>query len=280
MIQILLMIVFPNAKINLGLNIVARREDGFHNIETIFFPINSLCDILEIVSVPEQENPIAFTQSGLTLNEPDENNLCVKAYHLLKLYIELPPVKIHLHKQIPFGAGLGGGSSDGAHTLSTLNKLSAKALTNDKLLEVGLKLGSDCPFFILNSPCFATGRGELLKPIELNLSGYHILLVNPGLHINTGKAYSQSNPKPSVYKLPKNISREPKQWRDIITNDFERVVFDLYPEIGLIKESLYEMGAVYSAMSGSGSTVFGLFESKPDYNSVFNDYYTFYQVLA
>lgn len=274
------MIVFPNAKINLGLNIVARREDGFHNIETIFFPINSLCDILEIVSVPEQENPIAFTQSGLTLNEPDENNLCVKAYHLLKLYIELPPVKIHLHKQIPFGAGLGGGSSDGAHTLSTLNKLSAKALTNDKLLEVGLKLGSDCPFFILNSPCFATGRGELLKPIELNLSGYHILLVNPGLHINTGKAYSQSNPKPSVYKLPKNISREPKQWRDIITNDFERVVFDLYPEIGLIKESLYEMGAVYSAMSGSGSTVFGLFESKPDYNSVFNDYYTFYQVLA
>jgi 4-diphosphocytidyl-2-C-methyl-D-erythritol kinase len=273
------MIVFPNAKINLGLNIVARRDDGFHNIETIFFPVKGLCDILEIISAPEQEQQISFTQSGLTLNEPDEENLCVKAYHLLNTYIELPKVAIHLHKQIPFGAGLGGGSSDGAHTLAALNKLSKSPLSQEKLFEVALKLGSDCPFFIINTPCFAKGRGELLNPIDLNLSGYHILLVNPGLHINTSKAYSLSKPKPSVYKLPKSIGRDLKQWRDIVTNDFEKFVFDLYPEIGLIKDNLYEMGSVYSAMSGSGSTVFGLFESKPDYGSIFNGYYTFYQML-
>lgn len=273
------MIVFPNAKINVGLNIVARREDGFHSIETIFFPLKGLCDILEIVAFPNHEKQILFSQSGLTLNEPDENNLCVKAYHLLNSFIELPSVSIHLHKQIPFGAGLGGGSSDGAHTLIVLNKLSPNPLTQDKLLEVALKLGSDCPFFILNSPCYATGRGEKLKPIDLNLQGYHILLVNPGLHINTGKAYSLSRPKPSVYKLPSSIKKGPEQWRDFISNDFEKVVFDLYPEIGLIKDNLYEMGAIYSTMSGSGSTVFGIFESKPDYRSIFKDYYTFYQML-
>jgi len=273
------MIVFPNAKVNIGLNIVARREDGFHNIETIFFPIYGLCDILEIVSSPEQETLITFTQSGLTLNEPDENNLCVKAFHLLRSYIDLPPVTIHLHKQIPFGAGLGGGSSDGSHTLSALNKLSTNPLSQERLLEVALELGSDCPFFILNKPCFAKGRGELLNPIDMNLTGYHILMVNPGLHINTGKAYSQSNPKPSVYKLPNSINNEPKDWRDTVTNDFEKIVFDLYPEIGMIKDNLYEMGAAYSAMSGSGSTVFGLFNSKPAYKSIFGDYYTFYQVL-
>ena len=273
------MIVFPNAKINIGLNIVSRREDGFHNIETIFFPVKGLCDILEVVPCPEQEKPIIFTQTGLTLNEPDENNLCVKAYHLLNTYNELPPVTIHLHKQIPFGAGLGGGSSDGAHTLVTLNNLSANPISQEKLLEVALELGSDCPFFVINSPCYATGRGEKLNPIALDLKGFHILMVNPGLHINTGKAYSQSKPKPSVYKFPTSIAKEPKLWRDIISNDFESIVFDLYPEIGLIKENLYDMGAIYSAMSGSGSTVFGIFKEKPIYDLLFSDYFTFYQIL-
>lgn len=273
------MIAFPNAKINIGLNIVARREDGFHNIETIFYPVKGLCDILEIVSYPQQETPIEFTQTGLTLNEPDENNLCVKAYHLLNTYVELPHVTIHLHKQIPFGAGLGGGSSDGAHTLVALNKLSPNPLSQKELLDVALKLGSDCPFFIYNTPCYATSRGEAINSVDLNLSGLHILLVNPGLHINTGKAYSLSNPKPSVYKLPISIKKEPMHWRDIVSNDFEKVVFDLYPEIGCIKEGLYKIGATYSAMSGSGSTVFGLFETRPDYDSLFNDYYTFYQLL-
>lgn len=273
------MIVFPNAKINIGLNIVARREDGFHNIETVFFPVKGLCDILEIVSSPKQEKPVVFTQTGLNLNEPDENNLCVKAYHLLNSYTELPPVSIHLHKQIPFGAGLGGGSSDGAHTLVALNNLSNKPLSQERLLELALKLGSDCPFFIHNSPCYATGRGEELVPLDIDLKDFHILLINPGLHINTGKAYTLSKPKPSIHKLPDSITKEPKLWRDIISNDFEKVVFDLYPEIGAIKNELYKMGAIYSAMSGSGSTVFGIFKEKPKYDLLFSNYFTFYQKI-
>ncbi|MHC1705604.1 MAG: 4-(cytidine 5'-diphospho)-2-C-methyl-D-erythritol kinase [Tenuifilaceae bacterium] len=273
------MVVFPNAKINIGLNIVAKRSDGYHNIETIFFPVKGLCDILEIVPFNEQTNEVEFNQTGLILNEPNENNLCVKAYHLLKTFTELPHVKIHLHKQIPFGAGLGGGSSDGAHTLSVLNKLSSSPLSNEQLSEVALKLGSDCPFFILNSPCYATGRGENLNPIKFDLNKYHILLVNPGIHINTSKAYSLTTPKPSVFKLQNSILEKPENWKGKISNDFERVVFDLYPEIGVIKDGLYEMGAVYSAMSGSGSTVFGLFEKKPDYDHLTSEYYTFYQKL-
>ncbi len=273
------MILYPNAKVNIGLNIVARREDGFHNIETIFFPVKGLCDILEIVHIPNQEQKIRFSQTGLMINEPSENNLCVKAYNLLSSYIELPPVAIHLHKQIPFGAGLGGGSSDGAFTLSGLNNISEKPLSKEKLLEVALKLGSDCPFFILNETCYASGRGEILNPIDLSLSGYHILMVNPGIHINTSKAYSHSNPKPSVYKLQQTIYDSPEQWKGVIVNDFEKIVFALYPEIGIIKDRLYQMGAIYSAMSGSGSTVFGLFKSKPDYAEIFSDYYTFCQEI-
>jgi len=273
------MLVFPNAKINIGLNIVERRNDGFHNIETVFYPVKGLCDILEIVESPDQDEPILFSQTGLNLNEPDENNLCVKAYHLLNSYIKLPHVTVHLHKQIPFGAGLGGGSSDGAHVLSALNSICSNPLSKEDLIDVALKLGSDCPFFIINSPCYAEGRGERLTPVELNLEGFHILLVNPGLHINTGKAYSISNPKHPLHKLTKSINSSPLQWEGVVVNDFEMVVFDLYPEIGSIKTMFYEMGAVYSAMSGSGSTVFGFFKEKPSYDSMFKDYFTFYQKL-
>jgi 4-diphosphocytidyl-2-C-methyl-D-erythritol kinase len=273
------MVLFPNAKINIGLNIVSRREDGFHNIETIFYPVKGLCDILEVVTSSHSDKKIEFSQTGLTINEPLENNLCAKAYHLLSNYTDLPSVSIHLHKQIPFGAGLGGGSADGAFTLAALNNLSANPLSIEKICEVALKLGSDCPFFIYNEPCFASGRGEILNQIKLDLKDYHILLVNPGLHIHTAKAYSLSKPKPSVYKLKKSIQSNIKQWHGIIVNDFEKVVFELYPEIGIIKDTLYQLGAVYSAMSGSGSTVFGLFESKPEYDSVFDGYYTFYQQL-
>lgn len=277
--EIVIMVVFPNAKINIGLNIVERRNDGFHNIETVFYPVNGLCDILEVVEIHNQTEPILFTQTGLNLNEPEEKNLCVKAYHLLNSYTNLPHVKIHLHKQIPFGAGLGGGSSDGANVLSVLNSICPKPLSKEALIDVALKLGSDCPFFIFNSPCYAEGRGEQLTPVELNLAGYHILLVNPGLHINTGKAYALSNPKHALHKLTKSIKTSPLHWEGIVVNDFEKVVFDLYPEIGSIKAMLYEIGAVYSAMSGSGSTVFGIFNEKPTYDSMLQDYFTFYQKL-
>jgi len=273
------MIVFPNAKINLGLNIVARRQDGFHNIETIFYPVKGLCDILEIVPIPNQDIAISFKQTGLTLNEPDENNLCVKAYHLLNSYTELPKVAVHLHKQIPFGAGLGGGSADGAFTLSTLNNLSPNPLSKDKLLEVALKLGSDCPFFIHNQPCFAKGRGEIISPIDLDLSGLYILLVNPGLHVNTGKAYSLSKPKQPEKSLEVLIKNDANSWVDSIKNDFEEVVFDIHPKIGYIKDNLYKMGAFYASMSGSGSTVFGLFKEKPVYESHFLEYFTHLQKL-
>lgn len=271
------MVVFPNAKINLGLNITARREDGFHNIETIFYPVKNLCDILEIVPMPKQNTAITFKQTGLTLNEPNENNLCVKAYYLLKSYTELPPVAIHLHKQIPFGAGLGGGSSDGSHTLTLLNSFSSQPLPKEKLLEIALQLGSDCPFFIYNTPCFATGRGEMLNLINLDLSGLHILLVNPRLHVNTGKAYSLSNPILPEIKLDSVIHSNRNEWKNLIFNDFEKIVFSIYPEIGAIKEKLYNMGAFYAAMSGSGSTVFGLFDEKPNYESIFTKYFTFHQ---
>lgn len=273
------MVIFPNAKINIGLNIVARRNDGFHNIETIFYPVNKLCDILEIVPLPNQNTDITFKQTGLTLNEPDENNLCVKAYHLLKSYTQLPPVSIHLHKQIPFGAGLGGGSSDGSHALALLNSFSPNPLPKEKLLEISLQLGSDCPFFIYNAPCFATGRGEVINPINLDLSGLHILLINPGLHVNTGKAYALSNPKVPEKNLDSAICANRIEWKNLIFNDFENVVFSIHPEIRSIKESLYNLGAFYAAMSGSGSTVFGLFEEKPNYELIFKKYFTFYQKL-
>lgn len=273
------MIVFPNAKINIGLNIVARREDGFHNIETVFYPVKGLCDILEIVPVPSQDSSITFKQTGLTLNEPDESNLCVKAYHLLKSYTELPPVTIHLHKQIPFGAGLGGGSSDGAHTLASLNGLSPKPLSKENLLELALQLGSDCPYFMYNTPCFAAGRGEMLSPINLDLSGLHIILVNPGLHVNTGKAYSLSKPKQPKESLNSLVHYNRSTWKNLIFNDFEEIVFGIHPEIGAIKDELYKMGAIYAAMSGSGSTAFGLFKEKPDFESRFSNYFTFHQRL-
>lgn len=273
------MITFPNAKINLGLNIVERREDGFHNIETVFYPVKSLCDILEIVPSPNQDVAISFNQTGLSLNEPDENNLCVKAYHLLNSYTELPKVAIHLHKQIPFGAGLGGGSADGAFSLVMLNELSPNPLSKDKLLEVALKLGSDCPFFIYNEPCFATGRGEMISPISLDLSELYILLVNPGLHVNTGKAYSLSKPKQPEKSLDILIKNATNLWVDSIKNDFEEVVFSIHPQIGNIKDNLYKMGAIYASMSGSGSTVFGLFNEKPAHESQFLEYFKHYHQL-
>jgi len=273
------MILFPNAKINIGLNIVSRRDDGFHDIETIFYPIKGLCDILEIILNPESEEPIIFSQSGLIIDGPTENNLCIKAYHILKEYTNLPPVIIHLHKQIPFGAGLGGGSSDGAFTLAAINKLAKKPLPYSKLKEIALLLGSDCPFFILNKPCYATGRGEILTPIKINLSDYFILLVNPNIHVNTGKAYSLSKPKPAEVRLPNMITQDVHNWNGFLVNDFEKVVFDLHPEIGIIKNKMYELGAEYAAMSGSGSTVFGLFKNLPSYHGIFDKYYTFCQKL-
>lgn len=256
------MIVFPNCKINLGLHILQKRADGFHDLETVFYPI-ALQDALEIVQVSPSSSNIQLTTSGLTIDSSTDQNICFKAYQLLKKeFPELPPIKMHLHKVIPSGAGLGGGSSDGAFTLTLLNKKFNLELTEDQLINYALQLGSDCPFFIKNKPCYATDRGENLEEIDLNLSNYKIILVNPKIHIHTGKAFSKITPNKGRTSIKETIRKPIEQWKAVLRNDFEEIVFADHTEIKNIKENLYQKGAVYASMSGSGSTVYGLFEKK------------------
>ena len=185
------MIVFPNCKINLGLNVLGKRPDGYHNIETVFYPL-PFYDVLEVIQSSNNQQPVELFLSGNKIEGKTENNLCVKAYHLLKKdFPQLPPVKIYLHKVIPAGAGLGGGSADGAFTLILLNDKFHLQLSQQQLLNYALQLGSDCPFFIINKPCFAQQRGEILEPIQLNLSAYKLIIINPGIHVNTGWAFTQ-----------------------------------------------------------------------------------------
>ena len=264
------MVVFPNCKINLGLQILTKRNDGFHNIETIFYPIQ-LKDALEIISFDSTEQVI-FSSSGYPINGNTKDNLCLRAYYLLKKdFPGLPSVKIHLHKNIPMGAGLGGGSADAAFTLQLLNSLFCLNIPVDKLLQYSLQLGSDCPFFIVNTPCLGLERGEVLKEIKLNLSAYKIVIVNPGIHINTGEAFANLNLKgndPNHTSLHNIIQQPIETWQHNLKNDFEIPVFKKHPVIKNIKEALYKQGAIYVAMSGTGSTVFGLFkkELSPDLN--------------
>lgn len=249
------MVVFPNCKINLGLHILRRREDGFHDLETVFYPL-PICDALEIIQAPE----LSFTISGIAVPGSNDDNLCLKAYHLLKKdYPQLPPVHIHLHKNIPIGAGLGGGSSDAAFTLKLLNDKFQLGIPEEDLIAYAATLGSDCAFFIRNKPCMASGRGEVLVGIDLNLEDFSFVVVHPGIHINTGKAFGKI--KPGVPAVPlKDIDfAAVETWKDVLVNDFEAVVFEEHPEIKAIKEKMYADGAVFAAMSGSGSAVVGIF---------------------
>lgn len=258
------MIVFPNCKINLGLHILRKRTDGFHDLETVFYPL-PLQDGLEIVQSETKEPSLTFSTSGLAVDGKPEDNICYKAYFLLKQrFLELPSIKMHLHKVIPMGAGLGGGSADGAYTLLLLNRKFNLDLSEAELIDYALQLGSDAPFFILNKPSFATGRGEQMTPLDLDLASYKILIVNPGLHINTGWAFRQITPQANRPSLKENIGRPIEEWKAVITNDFEAPVAALYPEIAGIKQALYQHGALYAAMSGSGSTVFGIFPREAD----------------
>jgi 4-diphosphocytidyl-2-C-methyl-D-erythritol kinase len=252
------MIVFPNCKINLGLHIIRKRNDEFHDLETIFYPI-PLCDALEIISLPDAAET-NITVTGLAIANNIKENICVKAYHLLKKDFDLPHINIHLHKVIPVGAGLGGGSADGAFTLLLLNKKFNLKIPEERLIEYALKLGSDCPFFIMNKISYATQRGEVLAPMELDLSRYKIVLINPAIHINTAWAFSQVHPKENRTSLLEIIRQPVNNWKDKLVNDFEAPIFEQYSFIKQIKEQLYKMGAVYAAMSGSGSSVYGLFE--------------------
>jgi 4-diphosphocytidyl-2-C-methyl-D-erythritol kinase len=249
------MMLFPNAKINLGLNVTAKRFDGYHNIETIFIPV-SLCDILEFVE--SSDTKISIT--GADLEGKPEENLVVKAWQLMNQHYQVSPVDIHLHKMIPVGAGLGGGSSDAAFMLKGLNEFFKCGAQTRDLEKLASKLGSDCAFFIRNIPSFGTGRGEILKPISIHLEGFQLLLINPSIHVSTRDAYSGVKPSLPKKLLEDIITQNPDSWQQLIANDFEESVFFKYPEIARIKEKLISAGAIYASMSGSGSTVYGIFD--------------------
>jgi 4-diphosphocytidyl-2-C-methyl-D-erythritol kinase len=256
------LIFFPNCKINLGLYITRKRTDGFHDLETIFYPVQ-FNDALEVVHHPDA-NDIEFSSSGIGIPGDPSSNLCVKAYYLLKNdYPSLPGVKMHLHKTIPMGAGLGGGSSDGAFALKLLNEKFNLGISIEKMIGYALSLGSDCPFFIVNKPCIAKGRGEILSMIDLDLSEYFILVVNPAIHVSTAMAFSHIQPSLPAVPIEDQVALPIDQWRSNLRNQFEAPVFKLYPELSEIKETLYNGGAVYASMSGSGSSIYGLFKEEP-----------------
>ncbi len=258
------MIIFPNCKINLGLRIVRKRNDGYHDLETVFYPI-PLCDVLEIIRDPQHQQinttTVQFSTTGISVDGNIQDNICIKAFNLLqKDFPQLPAIQMHLHKAIPIGAGLGGGSSDAAFTLSLLNKQFNLGLQGEQLVNYALQLGSDCPFFIINKPCSATGRGEILEPTAIDLSSYKFIIVNPGIHISTVHAFSGITPALPT-QLVKEIIQQPiETWKNELVNDFEKTVFSQHPEIGAIKKKLYDGGALYASMSGTGSTVYGIFE--------------------
>ena len=257
------MLAFPPAKINLGLRIAHKRADGFHALESVFYPI-ALCDVLEIiVAEPIQAEPVRFMPSGLAVDGNPHNNLVLKAIRLFDSYCKLPPLEVYLHKVIPMGAGLGGGSSDAAWTLRLLNQLMNKPMSFERLLEMAAALGSDCPFFMYDSPCKVRGRGELLEPFVLNLKGFHLALINPGVHVSTAAAFGMIQPQKPEEDLFEIIKLPLTEWQGRVVNDFEGPVKQKHPEVSEALEVLKNAGAFYSAMSGSGSTVFGLFKSFP-----------------
>jgi len=250
------MVCFPNAKINLGLHITGKRSDGYHTIETIFYPI-PLKDALEVVI----SSKTSFKQSGMKLDSSPEENLVVKAYNIMAEKYKIPPLKIYLTKAIPSGAGLGGGSSDAASALKLINELCECNVTDDKLKEIAASLGADCPFFIHNKPIIASGTGNIFKTSDISLKGYTIYVVKPPIAVSTKEAYSNVKPRKPEFSLNMLSSLPVNEWRDVLKNDFEPDIFEKYPIIGEIKDKLYASGAVYASMSGSGSSVYGLFKN-------------------
>lgn len=266
------MICFPNAKINLGLNIVSKREDGYHNLETIFYPI-PIKDALEIIVREGGEEDI-FIEAGIKVDATTENNLVMKALTQMRSKYDFPALEIHLLKKIPFGAGLGGGSADASFMLRLINDKFNLGASNEELASIGVKLGADCPFFIYNHPMFASGIGEIFEDIELSLSGYYFVLVKPDIHVSTKDAFAQIKPSKPEVSLKEIVRKPMTEWKDFMLNDFEKSVFQKYSAIKDIKDELYRNGAIYASMSGSGSSVFGIFQSELNLESYFpNCYY-------
>lgn len=267
------MLEFSNAKINLGLNIIEKRQDGYHNIESVFYPI-PWCDVLEVV--PAQD--FSFTISGLEIPGDSNQNLILKAYNLIKEsdYIRNEiDVKIHLHKLLPMGAGIGGGSSNGAFTLKLINQVLSLNLSQETLERFAGKLGSDCPFFIENKPRFCFGKGTDFEEISLSLKGKYIILINPEIHVATQEAYSFITPKKPEKSIKEIIKLPISEWKNNLVNDFEAGVGKKYPEILQVKEKLYQNGATYASMTGSGSTLYAIFEKEIDLSNLF-PYFTYW----
>lgn len=265
------MISFPGAKINIGLRVLSRRADGYHDIETFFYPVG-LCDALEFVVPPANHDEDELTVTGIDINTRPDRNLIIKALKKLRERYPLPFLKIHLHKAIPSGAGLGGGSADAACMIRSADRCFNLGMNDREMKELALSIGSDCPFFLKPVPSIAKGRGEELTPSEPILKGYHLVLINPGIHISTRDAYLNSTPEHQKKELSELLSLDIGEWKKKVKNDFEDYAFKVYPVIGEIKKSLYLSGALYSSMSGSGSTVYGIFERKPDIESKIKKY--------
>jgi 4-diphosphocytidyl-2-C-methyl-D-erythritol kinase len=274
------MIVFPNAKINIGLRILRRRGDGYHDLQSIFFPVG-LRDMLEILPADATLNdgkPVIYV-SGFEVPATAEN-LCWKAVELFTGRQGIPPVRLHLHKRIPPGSGLGGGSSDASFTFLALNEMFGCGLTGDVLEGYASEVGSDCPFFIRNRPSLVSGRGNLLEPVPLNLAGHYLVIVFPGISVPTGPAYRMIRPSgkgPDLREIP---ALPPGQWPNRAGNRFEEPVFAEYPELAGIKEKLYRSGAVYASMSGSGSAIYGIFPSPPQLRPELEKYSTYREKLV
>lgn len=268
-----LMIVFPNAKINIGINITGRRPDGYHNIETIFYPVK-IYDALE--ALPGKE--LSFQSSGLGIPGRVEDNLCIKTYHLIKNDYELPPVTIYLNKRIPIGAGLGGGSADAAFFIKLIDQLFELGMATEQKLHYARQLGADCAFFIESKPVFAFEKGDRFEPVNLDLSGYHIALVMPPAHVSTSEAYRGVKPAPVKLSLKELVSLPIHEWKHSIKNDFEESVFKNHAVIRGVKAAIYEAGAIYASMSGSGASVFGIFDKTPDLSSLEKTNQVFYNI--
>ncbi len=256
------MIVFPNAKINLGLYITKKRQDGYHDLETFFYPVRGLNDVLEIV-VNKEDTTDSFNISGIKLEGITEDNIVLGALHLMRQTHKIPPLRIHLHKTIPAGAGLGGGSADAAFMLKALNGLFQLKIKNQELEIMAGKLGADCAFFIGNVPSLASGIGNVLTPIPLRLKNHWLLVVVPPIHISTAQAYQSVTPQKPENPLKKGLLSAKTEWAGLIKNDFENPLFKVYPELLEIKNKMYAQGAFYAALSGSGSALFGLFKEEP-----------------
>lgn len=265
------MITFPNAKINIGLDVICKRDDGYHNIESLFIPV-PLKDTLEILPT---DGELEFTSTGIDLACKEESNLVVKAFRLLQKKYELPNVKIHLHKNIPFGAGLGGGSADAAQVLMMINQMYNLHLTEAQLMTYAAMLGADCAFFIKNTPCIATGIGEVLQPFNIDLTGKYLLLVKPDIAVPTANAYKFIVPQQPVISIADILYMPIEEWKFHLKNDFEASVFIQYPSLKQLKQELYDMGAIYASMSGSGSTIFGIFDTDPHFFQQIQSYYYF-----